>query len=340
LKRFTYSESKFGNYNTIILKDNQTGTNIEIALKGATLLRYQIASAKGLLNIVDGYATPEELTELSGARCCIMAPFSNRIEKGFYVFNDEQHQMFNPVNPQREPIHGFVRVLEFETKEVIPSDDKIELTLFTDKLRKEAFKGYPFNVDVYVKFVLTENKLLMSIIGKNVDTIPIPFSSGWHPYFKTGENGVDHLILTVPAKKIIAVDESLIPYPGEEAYVTVEENPQADFRPELDSSERVIGSREVNCCYFDLVADRKDKLIRTTIEDPIKKLKISIFQKEGVVYAFTGDQAKYRPRRSIALEPVQCITNAYNRHELREKITVYPGKSSVFDFGIEYHFER
>ncbi|MGE5683227.1 MAG: aldose 1-epimerase [Bacillota bacterium] len=340
MKRFSCSEGQFGNLRTIILQDNNSGSNVVIALKGAAVLSYHIPSDSGFINIIDGYASPDELNEQSGARSCIMAPFSNRIENGFYVFNDEQHQMFNPVNPQREPIHGFVRILDFVIKESLASDDKIELTLYTDKIRKDSFRGYPFDLDVSVKYTLTQNKLLVSITGTNVGDTPLPFGTGWHPYFKTCENGIDHLLLTVPARKIVAVDDNLIPFKGDDAFISVDENPEADFRPELDKNERIIGDREVNYCYYDLYAEKNEKLIKTSIKDPDNKLKITVFQKEGVVYAFSGDGVKHRPRKSIALEPVQFVTNAYNRHELTDKLTLLPGNSKSFDFGVEYQFEN
>lgn len=338
MSRFTFSEGSFGKYPTVTLNDTLSGSEIEIALRGATLLSYNIPTGSGLLNIVDGYASPRELEEQSGARSCIMAPFSNRIENGSYVFNNVRYQMTNPVDPNREVIHGFARVLDFKVKDIHQSDEHIAVTLFSDAIRKNSFGGYPFCVDIEVIFTLSADKLNLEITGRNMGSEPLPFGCGWHPYFRTGGGGVDHLILNLPARRIIAVDDKLLPLKGDAAFINVEDNPEADFRPHLDEAQRVIGSREVNYCYSELEKDRSG-LIVTSIKDPDSGLKIRLLQPEGVVYAYSADGARYRPRKSIALEPVQYITNAYNRDELKDKISLEPGKSVKFSFGVEYSFE-
>lgn len=333
MSRYIHTESKFGSFKTIILKDTHSGSSAEIALRGATLLNYFIPLKNKLFNIVDGYQTPKELEEQSGARSCIMAPFSNRIEDGFYEFDDTQHQLYNPVNPQREAIHGFARVIDFEVKKLITDEHKAELILFTNKLRKDAFKGYPYAVDIEVKFVMKDNELHVDVTGHNKGTEAAPFGCGWHPYFKTSEEGVDHLVLTIPASKVVMVDEKLIPLSGEDAYSSISEIPEADFRPSKDIYQNTIGDREVNYCFTDLQPD-KDGIIRSSIRDPKNGLKITVFQKGGVFYAYSADEVKYRPRKSIALEPVQYISNSYNRPELKEKITLKPGCSVTFSFGV------
>ncbi|HEX2868574.1 MAG TPA: aldose 1-epimerase [Ignavibacteriales bacterium] len=333
MSRYIHTEGKFGSFKTIILKDTASGSSVEIALRGATLLNYLIPVKGKLFSIIDGYQTPKELEEQSGARSCIMAPFSNRIEDGFYEFDDLQHQLENPANPQREAIHGYARVIDFEVKKLHTDDHKAELTLFTNKIRKGAFKGYPYAVDIEVRFTLKDNELHVDITGHNKGSEAAPFGSGWHPYFKTSDEGIDHLVLTIPASKVIMVDEKLIPLQGEDAYLPVEELPEADFRPSKDLYQNTIGDREVNYCFAGLEA-AKDGLIRSSIRDPKNGLKITVFQKGGVFYAYSADGARYRPRKSIALEPVEFITNSYNRPELKDKITLKPGCSVTFSFGV------
>lgn len=339
MSRYIYTEGKFGSFKTIILKDTLSGSSTEIALRGATLLNYYIPIKEKLFNIIDGYATPEELQEQSGARSCIMAPFSNRIEDGFYEFDDAQHQMYNPVNPAREVIHGFARVIDFDIKKIDAGDTKAELVLYTSGLRKGAFKGYPYEVDLEVSFVMEGNKLKVEITGHNKGSGAAPFGCGWHPYFKTSEEGVDHLILTIPAKSVIMVDERLLPLKGEDAYLPISELPEADFRPTKDIYQNTIGDREVNYCFADMQPD-KDGIIRSWVKDPQNGLKITVFQKGGVFYAYSADEAKYRKRKSIALEPVQYMTNSYNRPELKNKITLNPGCSVTFSFGIQTEIQK
>lgn len=334
MSRYTVKEGSFGTYKTVILEDTVTGSRAEIALRGATLLNYNIPLNGTLFNIVDGYATPAELEEQSGARSCIMAPFSNRIENGTYLFNDTEYKMINPVDPKREVIHGFARVINFKLKDSAENDQFAEAVLYSDYIRRGSFQGYPFCIDMYVKFTLQENRLSLEVTGTNVGIEDTPFGCGWHPYFKTTDNGIDHLVLNVPADYVVEVDEKLIPLEGLKAFKQVKEKPEADYLPSNRDENNTIGTREVNFCYSGLVAD-KDGYIRTSIKDPQNGLKVTVLQNEGVVYAFSGDGTRHRPRKAIALEPVEYITNSYNRPELIEKLTIKPGESKTFKFAVE-----
>jgi galactose mutarotase-like enzyme len=62
---------------------------------------------------------------------------------------------------------------------------------------------------------------------------------------------------------------------------------------------------------------------------------IEIFQQGGVTLVYSGDQLTSRKRHSIAIEPMQYITNAFNRKELKEKVLIKPGEKSIFNFGVK-----
>jgi aldose 1-epimerase len=144
-------------------------------------------------------------------------------------------------------------------------------------------------------------------------------------------------VLNVPADYVVEVDEKLIPLEGLKAFKPVKEKPEADYLPSDGDAKNIIGSREVNFCYSGLIAD-KDGYARTSIKDPQNGLKITVLQNEGVVYAFSGDGTRHRPRKAIALEPVEYITNSYNRPELIDKLTVKPGASKTYKFAVEFEF--
>jgi len=333
LSRYTYSEGKLGKFSTIILHDSLKSTSVEIALRGATILNYIIPLEGGLYNIIDGYTTAQELEEQKGARSCIMVPFSNRVENGEYEWNGRKLKMNSPIPSRKEVIHGFARVLDFKIVNKSANDEKAELTLYSDTIRENTFEGYPFAVDIVVKFTLMSSRLLIDIITRNVGDTEAPCGCGWHPYFRTSDDGVDHLELTIPAEYIVKVNERLVPLEGQAAFSHVIDNPGTDYRPE-STDEKIIGKRRVNYCFTGLKSDN-DGFIRSSIFDPHNKLKISVFQKGGVFYAYTADEVIHRPRKAIALEPVQFITNAFNRTELMDLLSVKPGESSIFSFGVE-----
>jgi len=336
MNRFSFDEQSFGEYETILLKDNSTGSKIEIALKGSTLLNYFIPFNNSHLNIIDGSRNPEEFVASRSARSWIMAPFANRIPFGKYYFNGKNYQL-KPTIFGNEVMHGFVACEKFKVKDVNTTAEFIEVTLHCE-IRPGKYEGYPFCINILVSFRLEENKLSIKITCENIDEKPVPFGCGWHPYFKTSDKGIEKLILTLNAKGTILLDERNIPLEGENAYADIINFPLYDFRSKINESTRIIGNRKLDNCYSNLIKE-KDGFSRSSITDPSNGLEIAMFQKGGVALVYTGDTLKHRQRESIALEPMQFLTNAFNRKELESKIKVEPGEKSEFLFGVEYNYD-
>jgi aldose 1-epimerase len=325
-------KNTFGTFTTVELKDTISGTSAEIALKGATLLNYFVKTSDGLFNIVDGFKTPEELIKAKGARCYIMAPFANRIPEGKFFFEGKSY-VVSPVPPRTEVIHGFTASRIFGIEECTEEDDFVSITLVTD-IAADQYAGYPFSFKVSVKYTLTEDKLDVVVTGLNTGENAAPFFCGWHPYFKTGENGIENLVLTINAKSVIAMDEKYIPLKGAAAYSLIEKHKNVDYRPKLSEDERTINGRTLDLCYANLEFDEKGYAC-SSIYDPSNGLKVTMYQKGGVTLAFSGDSLNARKRKAVALEPMMAITNSYNREDFKQTITVLPGASSSFNFGVK-----
>ena len=333
MSNYSFTEGTFGDYQTIILSNDKTGAKIEVALRGATALKYLIPFNGAMLDILDGFATPQEMNESKGARCWIMAPFANRIPDGKYIFNG-QELMLDPVPPRNQVIHGFLSNIDYDLYKVDKTENSIEATLVNRKIRKGVIKGYPFSLDVYVKFKLEEDKLSVNITAENIGDEPAPFGTGWHSYLKTGNGGIENLVLTADAEKTIVVNSNLIPFEGEKAYGNIGNFPALDFRGGRLPENRILKDKILDNAFSELKKD-KDGYSRTSIHDLSTGLTLSIFQRGGIVLVFTGDSLPGRKRNSVAIEPMQFITNAFNRPEYKDEITVQPGKNSVFEFGIE-----
>jgi aldose 1-epimerase len=334
MARFQIRESRFGTHPVTVLSDSATGAQAVIAHRGATLLSFRIPHRGGPVDLLDGFATPEELEHPQGARSWIMAPFSNRIPEGLYVFQGESHR-FEITQPKaRMAIHGLLRVEPFEPSRTEETGELAGVTFACRALRAERFPGYPFDVDVRVRFVLRERSLSLEIAGENVGGRPAPFGCGWHPYFKTSEHGIEPLTLSVPAQGVIRTDDRLIPLEGQAAFAALEDVPDLDFRPSRPPASRQLGGRVLDCCFYGLSAGA-DGLSRTRIEDTDAGLTLTVVQEGGLMHVFTGDTLAVRRRASVALEPVQFMTNAFNRPETRERIVLPPGQTSTFRFGVE-----
>lgn len=331
--RYKFLERAFGQYKTIVLADEIEGNEFEIAQQGATPISYKIILNGKSFNILDGFASPEEMKAARGARCWIMMPFANRIPGGRYSVNGHEFKL-DPVPPRTEIIHGFTSYETFSVSNVIISENSIEVALSYNKIRPGKFNGYPFALDLEVKYKLQPEKLSIQISAENAGTGRAPFSTGWHPYFKTSDNGIESLIFTLNADGIILLDDKNIPLPQGAAYGRVDNFPDLDFRAGVPDERRRINGRVLDNCFSDLLIE-DDGFSRASIQDKENGLKITLFQKGGVTLAFSGDSLAQRKRNSVAVEPMQFITNAFNRSELIEKVFIMPGEKSIFEFGVE-----
>lgn len=331
--RFEVNNSSLGQFKTLLIIDCKTKSKIEIALRGATLLNYYVKINQDLFNIIDGFQTSEEMELGKGARCWIMAPFTNRIENGIYNFLGKTY-FVKSIPPQYHVIHGFTSNVDYKIIDTETNNEEIIITFYTNILRPGIFDGYPFSVDVYIKYIFNGLKLNIEVIAKNVGNEPAPFGTGWHPYFRTSEKRIDHLILTLNANQLIITDKNLIPLKDEKVYGRLNDYLDFDFRDTRTIEERVIKNRILDNCFADLKVD-ENGISSTILYNPTNDLQIKIFQKGGVTLVYSGDTLSERQRKSIAIEPMQFMTNAFNRPELEEKIRINPGKESKFEFGME-----
>ena len=86
--------------------------------------------------------------------------------------------------------------------------------------------------------------------------------------------------------------------------------------------------------YAGLSADR-DGRIRTRLGDPSSPFSLGVWQERGVMHAFTGDTLGRGARSAIALEPMECMADAFNRPDCASAIRLEPGAERVFQCGVE-----
>jgi len=331
MNRFELKEAALGKFKTIQLIDNETRTKFEVALKGATPLSFDTHFDGKFFSVLDGFLTAEELDKGSGARNWIMTPFANRIRNGKYFFNGEEYQM-QPVPPRNYVIHGYTSHELFEIDNVETEKEFIKVALLNKSIRPYVYKGYPFSLDVRVTFILSGAKVTINVAGKNTGCKPLPFFCGWHPYFKTSDKGIEHLILTVDAQSNILMDNNYLPLDGDETYSLINDFPKLNFLSRTPQVERTINGRIIDNCFAKLKFD-DEGIARSFLFDPENNLEITLFQKGGVTLVFTGDTLKERKRKSLAIEPMQSLTNTFNRSELIDQFTIVSGNEKSFYIG-------
>lgn len=327
MTRYTAQRANLGPQPVVVLA-NDAGQRARIACHGAALLGLEMPRNGEPFDIAWGYRDADEILARSGSHFAILAPFGGRVGDARYVFDGQSFDLEPGVaGTAREFRHGFVRDADFAVADLGAGDASATATLATTAIRPRP--GYPFSIDLAIRFTLDAAGLTLEARMRNVGDRAAPCFFGWHAYFRAGEGMADDWTLEIPARTAIRTDARLIPLPGDAAYVPLEQAPELDFR-----AARRVGTTVLDVGYAGLAAAR-DGRMRTRLTDPSSGFSISVWQERGVMHAFTGDTLGAGARSAIALEPMECMADAFNRPDCASAIRLEPGAERVFCCGVE-----
>ena len=303
-----------------------------VALCGATLLSWQIRQDGEALELTDGYRDPGELREQSGVRNGVLAPFPNRVADGRYGFGGQQYDLLPGVVGDRTVYLGFARALPFVLDSATTTAESARLVLRSEEIRPGRFDGYPFALDLTVVYIVEKDQISLEIHAVNTGDVTVPYAAGWHPYFQLGNDtdGIDDLELRVSAGTLIGTDRELIPTDGPGCRIGLDGLPEMDFR-----GGSPLGRRVIDACYADL-SFGSDGRAETVLRDPKTGRELRVWQESGFMHVFTGDTLPRDRRRSVAIEPVEAMTNAFNREEFASALALAPGESRRFRCGVRF----
>ncbi|MET0617944.1 MAG: aldose epimerase [Luteibacter sp.] len=332
MSRFTVTRSALGANELVVLVDADADREVRIARRGATVLSISTRAGSEQRDIADGFRDENELIGHKGSRFAIMTPFANRVYDSRYTFEGKDYDLQpGAVGADRAIRHGFLRGVLFDVQREHGDDHKASVTLATQAIRPDFQPGYPFALDFAVTFTLDERGLTVEAKTRNVGDHAAPTFFGWHPYFRLSDNPIEGWELQVPADRIIEADEGFIPLNGTRAWKSMDSaDPSLDFR-----KMRPIGDTALNNTYADLHLDT-DGRARTRLRDPKTGAAIAVWQEKGVMLAFTSDTAERDARKSVALEPMECMPNAFNRDDCTPLLTLAPGAERRFVCGVEF----
>ncbi|MFJ9710173.1 aldose 1-epimerase [Streptomyces sp. NPDC101234] len=332
---YRIAENRLGGEPTLVVSAPDGSARAVLSLRGATLLSWQVRSeATGrLTELTDGYRDEKELLSQDGVRAGLLAPFPNRVADARYHYDGRDHDLLPAHRGDRLIYHGFARETPFELAHATTTADSARLILRTTDIRPGRYPGYPFAIDLTVEYALSGSELVIEIRATNVGDSTAPYAAGWHPYF-TLSRPIDDLTLHIPAHTLIRTDAALIPLPGEDALLSLDDCPGMDFRTPKRLSDAVI-----DACYTDLTPGPAGR-IETVLTNPATGEELRVWQHSGHMHVFTGDTLARDRRAAIALEPVETITNAFNRPEHAATLALEPGRSRAFAFGVEYAVGR
>jgi aldose 1-epimerase len=282
---YAQKEHQFGDFTVITIENLATRNGFSVVPKaGGTLLDLWF----GGRSVLDGYATPEELSEGKWGKSSILFPFPNRLLDGQYQWSGHTYQF--PINnaATNNAIHGFARHLPFALQDVTTDAAQGACSVVMDY--DGHLDHYPFPCRLEVRFAMHDSKGFTTTVRMtNRHNTPIPVGFGWHPYFKVTDT-VGDTALKLPKGDLIGIDERMIP--------TGDLLPFSDFDAPKPLGDFVFD----NCFYYEegtIAASIEGGGLRFTMEVPAD--------------AFPYFQVFTPPmRQSVAFEPMTCNVNALN----------------------------
>lgn len=249
-------------------------------------------------------------------RGIIAAPWPNRIANGKYTFDDVAHQL-----PLTEPergtaLHGLAYPLDWTVKEHDAGSATLACTV-------GPTPGYPFTVELSVRYVLDATGLHTWVTARNAADVAAPYGVCPHPYLVAGSSPMDEWILEVPAGRFLEVTpDRLLP-----TSLASVEGHEFDFR-----SPRPIGTSEIDHAFTDITFD--DGLARLSLRDPAGTgVGMSWDESCPWLQIHTADKPAPLPNRlGLAVEPMTCPPDAFNSG--RDLIRLEPGASHTASWSI------
>lgn len=174
---FTIKKIHSKDNKVIEITNSVSGTKAKIQLSyGASLDELIIRNIKVITNL---YPLDYKKTYPSS----ILFPFANRINDGQFNFNGSNYNLQCNEKQLNNAIHGLVYNKAFLVDELKKFENHAEIKLYYEELNPPT--GYPFKFRVELTYKLTNEFLSLKINVINLDDRKLPFTVGWHPYFKS-----------------------------------------------------------------------------------------------------------------------------------------------------------
>jgi aldose 1-epimerase len=220
----------------------------------------------------------------------VLVPWPNRVGDGCYTFDGAEHRLELSEPERGNALHGLV--LQSRWRGVRTSPRRVSLSY---ALAPRA--GFPFELALAVSYELASGGIVMTVHATNVGAERAPFGAGLHPYLTPGATDVDDMVLEIPARTRVPVDERLLPT-GPAAPV---EGTELDFRV-----PRRLGALRVDACFGDLGRSPAGVArVRLGTNSGPGQLTVWMDERFRFVQVFTADAA-------IAVEPMTCAPDAFN----------------------------
>ncbi|CAD6001420.1 aldose 1-epimerase family protein [Agreia sp. COWG] len=233
-------------------------------------------------------------------RGAVLAPWPNRVVDGRYEFGGELLELALTEPRRGHALHGLAAWGEWQLVESGPA----HVTL---SFRVEAQAGYPFRIDLTVRYELTDGGLVTTVSATNSGSSPAPYGTGPHPYLVAGPGRVDDWSLQLPARAVLTVTPDRL-IPVDLADVELEDDGAFDF-----VAARPIDSTFIDHAFTELERDA-DSVATVLVTSPQGTgVGVSWGTECQWVQIHTADQPdEATSRLGLAVEPMTCPPDAFN----------------------------
>jgi len=202
-------------YHTYTLSDESTASQIEVVPeRGGIITSWKIQGQEIFYLDTERFTHPD-LSVRGGNP--ILFPLCGNLPDNTYKVDGKDYQIKQ---------HGFARELPW-TATTQSTDDGASLTVELSS-NDDTKAVYPFDFHVAFTYVLKGNTLEIRQEYKNLSSTPMPFSSGFHPYFLS------------PDKNQIEVDIPSVSYEDNRTKANIDFEGKFDF--EQDEIDAVFGN--------------------------------------------------------------------------------------------------
>ncbi|WGV25594.1 aldose epimerase [Halotia branconii] len=157
-------------YKTYILSDETAGSQLEVVPeRGGIITRWRVQGQEIFYLDTERFTNPN-LSVRGGNP--ILFPICGNLPDNSYIHNGKQYNLKQ---------HGFARDLSWEvTDQATQNQASLTVVLNSTEQTKAV---YPFDFQVVFTYKLQGNTLEIQQEYKNLSSIQLPFSTGFHPYF-------------------------------------------------------------------------------------------------------------------------------------------------------------
>lgn len=161
-------------YKTYVLSDSSAQSQLEVVPeRGGIVTSWRVQGKELLYLDSERFANPQ-LSVRGGIP--ILFPICGNLPDNAYTYNGQQYTLKQ---------HGFARDLPWEvTNQQIQAAASLTLVLNSNEQTRAV---YPFDFQLAFTYQILGNSLEIQQRYTNHSTVPMPFSTGFHPYFGTSD---------------------------------------------------------------------------------------------------------------------------------------------------------